>query len=129
MTFSEIPSGNALIVPDRKERARNERVVKAGFWPKVRSTLGKVPFVEDAVAAFYCATDRRTPAWARAVLYGALAYFVVPADLIPDFVAGFGYTDDATVLMAALSAIRTHLTPEHRSRARRFLLADAPPDC
>ena len=110
--------------PDAKKLARDERVVKSGFWPKIRATLGKMPFTEDAVAAFYCATDRSTPATVRAVLLGALAYFVMPVDLIPDFIAGLGFTDDATVLMAAFSAVRKYLTPEHRSRARRFLMGD-----
>ncbi|MCZ6773355.1 MAG: DUF1232 domain-containing protein, partial [Proteobacteria bacterium] len=52
---------------------------------------------------------------------GALAYFIMPADVIPDFIAGLGYTDDAAVLIAALKAIRDHLRPEHRDKARKFL--------
>lgn len=101
--------------------ADDEQAVRAGFWPKIRATLGKVPFVEDVVAAYFCALDRRTPAAAKAVLFGAIAYFISPADAIPDFVAGFGFTDDAAVLMAAISAIRPYLTQEHRLRARGFL--------
>jgi uncharacterized membrane protein YkvA (DUF1232 family) len=128
MSVSEGTSNLGLSSADEGERARNERIVRDGFWPKVRSTLGRVPFTEDAVAGFYCATDRNTPVYVRAVLFGALAYFVMPADLIPDFIAGLGYTDDATVLMAAFSAVRKHLTPEHRSRARRFLLCEDRPD-
>ena len=126
MDMSDIPTNAALVVPDAAKRARDERVVKSRFWPKVRSTLGKVPFSEEAVSAFYCATDRNTPAYVRAVLFGALAYFVVPTDLIPDFIAGLGFSDDATVLMAAFTAVRAHLTPEHRSRAQQFLMSDNP---
>ena len=37
----------------------DETRVRDGFWRKARQTLGKVPFTEDAVAAFYCALDRR----------------------------------------------------------------------
>ena len=128
MTVSERTSNLGLSSADEAERARNERIVADGFWPKVRCTLGRVPFTEDAVAAFYCATDKNTPTYVRAVLFGALAYFVMPVDLIPDFIAGLGYTDDATVLMAAFSAVRNHLTPEHRSRARRYLMRDDQPD-
>ncbi len=114
-------SGMAL---DEAKMARDEHVVETGFWRKVRSTLGKVPFTEDALAAYYCATDRKTPAYVKAVLMGAIAYFVTPVDVIPDFIVGLGFTDDAAVLMAALSAIRSHLKPEHRSRARDFLDGD-----
>jgi len=113
---------------DGERAARNERVVRSGFWPKVRSTLGKVPFAEDVVAAYYCAVDHRTPAAAKAILLGAIAYFISPADAIPDFVVGLGYTDDAAVLMAAISAIRRYLRPEHRSRARDFLDGQGRPD-
>lgn len=129
MMTTDIPSERALIVPDKAKQARNERVVKAGFWPKIRSTVGKVPFAEDAVAAYYCATDRRTPAYVKGILFAALAYFVMPVDLIPDFIAGLGFTDDATVLMAAYSAVRSHLTQDHLSKARRFLKRDKQPDC
>ena len=106
---------------DTVKLAEDERVVEAGLWPKVRETVGKIPFTEEAVAAYYCAIDRRTPLAAKAILMGALAYFVMPADVIPDFIAGFGYTDDAAVLIAAIKAIRDNLRPEHRGKAREFL--------
>lgn len=128
MENSDLTTNMALSEPDKVRRDHDERVVKSGFWPKIRSTLGKVPFTEEAVAAFYCAIDRTTPTYVRAILYAALAYFIVPMDIIPDFIAGLGFTDDAAVLMAAFSAVRKHLTPEHRSRARRYLMRDDPPD-
>jgi uncharacterized membrane protein YkvA (DUF1232 family) len=96
--------------------------VHRGFWQKARSTLGKVPFTEDAVAAFHCATDSATPMPIRATLFGALAYFIFPFDAIPDFLVGLGYTDDAAILIAAFTAARTHITEAHRARARAWLL-------
>ncbi len=107
----------------------DERRVHEGFWQKVRRTLGKVPFTEDAVAAFHCATDSATPLPVRATLFGALAYFVMPFDVVPDFIAGLGYTDDAAVLLAAFSAASSHITERHRQKARAWLLKewDAPP--
>ena len=77
--------------------ATNEGQVRQGFWQKARQTLGKVPFTEDAVAAFYCATDSATPLPIRASLMGALAYFILPIDVIPDILLGLGYTDDAAL--------------------------------
>ncbi len=93
----------------------------AGFWGKVRRTLGRVPFLDEAVAAYVCAADPETPRRVRAVLLGALGYFVVPADMIPDFIAGLGFTDDATVLAAAVATVRRHVTDDHRTRARAIL--------
>ncbi len=107
---------------DSTQMVTDERLVRSGFWTKARRTLGRVPFTEDAVAAFYCATDSATPLPIRATLLGALAYFVVPFDAIPDLIAGLGYTDDAAILIAAFTAAKTHITEAHRERARNWLL-------
>ncbi|MPZ34162.1 MAG: DUF1232 domain-containing protein [Rhodospirillales bacterium] len=102
--------------------AADEARVRQGFWEKARSTLGKVPFTEDAVAAFYCATDSATPLPIRATLFGALAYFILPIDVIPDVLLVLGFTDDAAILVAAFTAARMHITEAHRERARAWLL-------
>ncbi len=108
-----------------RARARVER----GFWNKVRRTLGRVPFVEEAVAAYFCALDRDTPFQVKAILMGALAYFVIPADMIPDFIAVLGFTDDAAVLYAALRTVAPYVRDRHRAMARRALdTSTAEPD-
>lgn len=104
------------------EAQAQEAQVRRGFWQKARSTLGKVPFTEDAVAAFHCATDSATPLRIRAILFGALAYFILPFDAIPDILLGLGYTDDAAIIIAAFTAARMHITEAHRARAREWLL-------
>ena len=101
-----------------------EAEVRQGFWQKARQTLGKVPFTEDAVAAFYCATDSATPLPIRATLFGALAYFIMPFDVIPDILLGLGYTDDAAIMIAAFTAARVHITEAHRAKARTWLLKE-----
>ena len=107
--------------------AKPERTVRHGFWRKIRSALGRVPFAEEAVAAYYCATDPATPARVKAILLAALAYFVVPTDMIPDFVLGLGYSDDATVLLTAVAVVGHHITPAHLARARAWLDTQAGP--
>ena len=42
--------------------ARNERIVREGFWKKLLKLAGKVPFADDAAAAYFCASDPATPA-------------------------------------------------------------------
>ena len=106
------------------DETANETIVRAGFWEKARKTLGRVPFTEDAVAAFHCATDSTTPLRIRVILFGALAYFVMPFDAIPDFIVGLGYTDDAAILIAAFAAASTHITEVHRAAARAWLLKE-----
>lgn len=107
---------------DTARLVEDETTVRQGFWRKARRTLGRVPFTEDAVAAFLCASDGATPLPIRATLFGALAYFVLPIDAIPDLILGLGFTDDAAVLIAAFTAARTHITDSHRERAREWLL-------
>ena len=103
---------------------RNAKRVQERFWPKMRRAAGKIPFAEDAVAAYFCALDSKTPFRVRATLMAALAYFVVPVDAVPDLLVGIGFADDATVLMTAISMLGAHLKPVHREAARRVLDSD-----
>lgn len=91
------------------------------FWRKLRRFLTYIPFAEDLAAAWYCAADPDTPAYVRAVLLGAVAYFILPLDMVPDILAGLGFTDDASVLAAAIASVGRHLEPKHRDLARRAL--------
>ncbi|GGA88885.1 hypothetical protein GCM10011491_15860 [Brucella endophytica] len=105
---------------EEKQRERENRVRKA-FWKTVRKAARYIPFMEEVVAAYYCALDRNTPRRVRLTLMAALAYFVLPLDFIPDFLLPFGFTDDIAVLMTALNAVRSHITPAHREAARAAL--------
>jgi uncharacterized membrane protein YkvA (DUF1232 family) len=98
--------------------------VKKGFWKTARRAGRMVPFMDEVVAAYYCALDQNTPTRVRMTLMAALAYFVLPFDVIPDMLVGIGFTDDIAVLMAALTAVRTHITPAHRIAAREALRDD-----
>lgn len=101
--------------------SRNEERVKAKFLPKLARVLASVPFAEDMVAAYYCAFDKTTPMRAKGILFGALAYFILPIDVIPDVILGLGFTDDMAVLLAAFNVVRTHVNQSHRDRARDTL--------
>jgi uncharacterized membrane protein YkvA (DUF1232 family) len=57
----------------------------------------------------------------RGVLLAALAYFLLPADAVPDIVAAIGFTDDAAVIAAVLGTFARHVTPEHRAQAQHRL--------
>jgi uncharacterized membrane protein YkvA (DUF1232 family) len=101
--------------------AQARRGVRERFWPKLWRAIGHIPFSEDLAAAWYCAVDPRTAARVKVVLMGALAYFVVPVDLIPDLLVSVGFTDDATVLATALGVVGAHIKERHRTSARRRL--------
>lgn len=109
------PETDPAVTAGREER------VRASFWNTVRKAARRIPFMQDVVAAYYCALDPATPARTRTILLAALAYFVLPADFVPDFIAGFGFTDDMTVLAAALAAVRGSMKDVHFDAARRAL--------
>ena len=107
--------------PGEEKRKAHEAKVRGRFWQTIRKAASRIPFIEDVVAAYFCALDPSTPRQVRVILFAALAYFVMPADLIPDFIAGFGFADDASVLGASLAAVRGHLRPAHYDAARAAL--------
>lgn len=77
----------------------------------------KVPFVDDIFAMYYCARDPKTPPKIRFVIVGTLLYLVSPIDLIPDFLAVVGYTDDVTALIVAARVVSGHVSDDHRNQA------------
>ncbi len=103
------------------EEESQENRVRRGFWPKLRRSLGRISFAREGVAAYFCAIDPQTPARTKGILLAALAYFIAPVDLVPDIIAGLGFTDDAAVLFAAWRAVEPHIQDRHRDRAKAVL--------
>lgn len=118
--FDKVDFDPELLGPEDKQKTS----VRAKLLRTARKALRQIPFMEDVVAAYYCALDPVTPAKVRVTTFAALAYFVLPIDAIPDFLVGIGFGDDATVLMAALAMIRSHMRPEHWDAARKALEDD-----
>lgn len=112
----EIEPSRALVPSVMK---LNEQRVNAGFWPKIRRVAAKIPFAQQALSVWYCAKDDATPIAAKGMMLAALAYFVLPVDAIPDFIAGLGYTDDAAVFTALMAIVGRNLKPKHKLAAKR----------
>lgn len=110
--------------------AKDPERVRRRFWRKLKSLAVKLPFAEDLLAAYYCAFDRDTPRHVQVALLGAIAYFVLPFDFMPDVLPVLGFTDDAAVLATAIRLVAGHITSEHRQAARAALgrgITDAQP--
>ena len=105
--------------------AEDERIVARGFWRKLRSVAGAIPFAKEAAAAYCSAQESETPIGVKAAIITAHAYFIVPTDLIPDIIIGLGYTDDITVSWTAWRVVSHYITDAHRARAAKLL--DRPP--
>ena len=90
------------------------------FWQKIRSyalAAGKA-VIEIAFVLYYCLQDSDTPPWAKAVIIGALGYFILPMDGIPDFTPVVGFSDDFGALASAMGIVAVHIKPVHRMNAK-----------
>ena len=101
--------------------ARDAETVRRRFWAKAKRFAAQLPFAEDLLTAYYCAFDRATPLPVKAALVAALAYFVLPYDVVPDMLPVLGFADDAAVLATAIRMVAAHIRPEHRDAARQAL--------
>ena len=101
--------------------AEDRDTLRKRFWLKLKQVAAKLPFLEDLLAAYYCAFDKETPRHVQAALLGAIAYFILPFDFIPDMLPVLGYTDDAAVLATAIRLVASHITDDHRQAARAAL--------
>jgi uncharacterized membrane protein YkvA (DUF1232 family) len=91
------------------------------FWRRLRRLIRHIPLIDRSLAAYYCARDPRTPLYARCALFFAIAYFIMPFDLIPDFIPVVAHIDDAAVMLLALRLVGHSITPVHQEYARRRL--------
>ena len=101
--------------------ARHARIVERGFWPKLLKLAGRIPFAEDLAAAYFCVLDPTTPGRVKGVLLAALAWFVLPASLMPEFLIVLGFTDEIAIMAIVVRMVRKHLKERHYVRARAAL--------
>ena len=96
---------------------------ESGFWNKVKKVAGKAgaKVIYVALFLYYELTDPNVSPKEKAIIIGALGYFILPLDLIPDAIPIAGFTDDLAALMAAYSYVKVHLTPEVKLRAQAKL--------
>lgn len=93
------------------------------FWEKLGKIAQKAgsKVVYYALVLFYTLTDPATPLKYKAVIAGALGYFILPFDVIPDFLPFAGLADDWAALIAAVSYVFTSITPQTKEKAREKL--------
>jgi uncharacterized membrane protein YkvA (DUF1232 family) len=101
--------------------AQDRESVRKRFWIKLKQVAARLPFTEDLLAAYYCAFDKETPRHVQVALMGAIAYFILPFDFVPDMMPVLGFTDDAAVLATAIRLVASHITDDHRAAARAAL--------
>ncbi|MES1924598.1 YkvA family protein [Salinisphaera sp. T31B1] len=93
------------------------------FWSKVSRVARRAGYelLEKALWLHYAAQRPSTPAWARATAYGALGYFILPFDAIPDWLFGLGLTDDLGALTLAVITLSQYIDSDVRRRTSQKL--------
>ena len=100
-----------------------DRYSESGLQRKIKSVArwagAKVMY---AVLLLYYVLQSPTISKAdKGKIYGALGYFILPTDLVVDFLPVVGYSDDLAALMIALHAVATNITPEIKAQAKAKL--------
>jgi uncharacterized membrane protein YkvA (DUF1232 family) len=125
MWFEETAAGPSFSWQDfttlTRRIAADEANLRRKLWRRILAEAANLPFLEEVLTAHYCAFDRKTPFYVKAILVGAMAYFIVPDDVIPDSLSLIGLADDAAVFAAAFKVVSSHIKPEHREAARSML--------
>ena len=124
--MDDIKIGEILLPGEESEQEARANKVRSRFWPTMKRAVRQLPFSRDVVAAYYCAMDPTTPMRTRGILLGALAYFVLPFDIIPDVFALVGFSDDIAVLTAAFAAISGQIKDDHYIKADDALKDELP---
>lgn len=93
---------------------------EAAFWEKVKKIASKagVKTIYYALVLYYTLTDPSTPTKYKAVIMGALGYFILPFDLLPDLLPFAGLADDWAALVAAVAYVASAITPAIKEKAR-----------
>lgn len=94
---------------------------ESSFWDKVKKFASKAgsKVIYTALKLYYTMQSPDTPAWAKAVIIGALGYFIAPIDVIPDITPVVGFAEDLGVLAAAAASVVTNITPAIKAEAKR----------
>ena len=92
-----------------------------GFKSKIRriAKFAGAGVLRPILQLYYMLEDGKVPLKYKAYIIGALGYFILPVDLIPDFIAVFGYTDDLAVAAILLKQLKDHITPEVKEKTER----------
>lgn len=97
------------------------KVTEKRIMKKIRSAFHSIgsDVVTQVLTLYYTLIAPETPVWCRTVILGSLAYFISMIDGIPDLTPFLGYTDDISVMTAAIATVAHYITPEIKLKAQK----------
>ena len=84
--------------------------------PKVARKAGS-KLVYAVLLLYYVLRSKTVSKADKSKIYGALGYFLLPLDILPDFIPLAGYTDDLTAIIWAVHTVWKNLTPDIKAQA------------
>ncbi|MFL0504119.1 YkvA family protein [Ureibacillus sp. 179-F W5.1 NHS] len=115
--------GKAEIIDEETIRNNSKHYSEDGLWNKIKKYSKKAgsTAVYVVLLLYYVLQKEEVPKKNKAIIIGALGYFILPLDLIPDLAAGVGYTDDLGALLAALWQVSMYIDDDVKNQAKEKL--------
>jgi len=60
--------------------------------------------------------DKEVPFFKKGLILASFLYFILPTDIVPDFILAFGWLDDAAVAAFIWNAVRSEIGDYIKSR-------------
>jgi len=67
---------------------------------------------------YFLIADKTIPVKVRLAFVAALGYFILPTDLVTDFLPVIGYTDDMALLTFVVGNATNYISPEIKDKAK-----------
>lgn len=111
------------MIRERKIKKYTEHFDEGNLFKKIIAFSGKAGtnMLFYALILYFLMIKKDIPIRTRLIFVAALGYFILPTDLISDFIPGLGFTDDLTFITYALTQGTDHITPEIKAMAKSKL--------
>ena len=94
-----------------------------GLWGKIAKVAKQAgsKVIYAALILYYVLQDENTPKKHKAIILGALGYFILPIDILPDFIPLVGFSDDLAALIACIKSVYECVNPQIKAKAANKL--------
>lgn len=106
------------------DRAYSSYYSEASLWNKILKYGRKagISVIYAGLLLYYLLQKENLPLQVKAAIIGALGYFILPVDVIPDIIAGLGYTDDLAVLLMMLKYCSQYMDEGVKAKAKAKII-------